>query len=116
MPYTPDEIMALAEETYLNGFEPEAGAWYMSQQRICLLTAACIAAGKKRPGCGSDAAKYLGQSEGWVAGCTDGFDGHPCVQADGMYRAGHRFGQAARRKFLENVPAEVVPQQQTACV
>jgi hypothetical protein len=33
-----------------------------------------------------------------------------------MYRAGHRVGQAARRKFLENVPADVVPQQQTACV
>jgi hypothetical protein len=125
MPYTPDEIMALAEETYLSGFVPFAHDWThcLDPNRVCALTAACLGAGLRRPYGTLAATRLLGVPHAWVLGFVDGFDGmdldayfYKTKKLRGLLAAGHEWGQAARRKFLENIPAEVVPQQQTARV
>jgi hypothetical protein len=115
MPYTPDEIMRLAEEGYMGGLKPEKGVFF-DDRGACALGSACYTLTGARIVDAWEAADVLGRTCFWTCGVARGFDNYPMEDNPFLktlspseladYRAGYEWGQAAREKFLENVPEE----------
>jgi hypothetical protein len=114
----PKRIMQLAEETYLSGVQPGptyffANATADRPATACVIGAAFCAKTGHAPGPTDDINETLGVSVFWSHGVQDAFDGYdqsPGLKRKRQYRAGFRFGQKARRKFLSPAPKEEVPQ------